>query len=544
MIELNLDPAPREEEPEKSSPQVVDGPSDPQAEEGLIGACMVDPDVLTRCVDLPPTHFTDSRRQVVFACMMSMRRRAVPVECATVLETLRAEKRLKAAGGQDYVINLGGIAPSTALATLHLETVRNKAALRSIVALSRRAMEDAEGANGDAGDLVERFKREVAQIGPSEQPILHPHVLRPLFSIPLVPPGHQSILLGNRYLNRGDGAVIVSSSGMGKSAMCLQMATELALNIGPFGIQGNGPLRSLIVQSEDGDGDLAEVTHSIRHVMKLTPEQIRLAEERVIVATDGSNRGPRFLQSLKASIAATKPDLVWLNPLQAFMAGDVTDGQDLSEFLREGLNGLNTEKKFGYIIVHHTTKPATGKERTERLWHEVMYDMAGGAEIINWARAILSLRPTPTEGNFNLVLAKRGRRAGVTKEVPHGIGVRLEPVTTIPLRHAKGFFPTPHGDLPAIFWEGRPEDAAEPEKKAGRPEKYTFADYRNIFPAHTSAGLPIAQLQKLLNPNKPIQVPTLHNCLRRWAEQGFVEIIEQVGRPMQYRAVFGPTGSD
>ena len=37
---------------------------------------------------------------------------------------------------------------------------------------------------------------------------------------------------------------------------------------------------------------------------------------------------------------------------------------------------------------------------------------AGGAEIVNWARAILSLMPTKIPGMFRLCAGKRGQRLG------------------------------------------------------------------------------------------------------------------------------------
>lgn len=356
----------------------------------------------------------------------------------------------------------------------------------------------------------------------------------------LPPDNDPSILLGNRYLNRGDAAVLSGTSGMGKSSMSLQMAFLWALGLPAFGIKPNGPLRSLVVQAEDSDGDVAEMWASMSRIMQLTEEQMELVNERVEIKTERILRGLPFVGMLKERVAAHKPDLVWLNPLQAFMDGDVTDSQDLGQFLRGDLNRLNSPPSFGYFIVHHTTKPTIGKDRAERLWHEVMYDMAGGAEIINWARAIMSLRAATEEGEFNLVLAKRGRRAGVVKMVPHGAAaMREEPVTTIPLKHSEGRIEIEgiKRGLPAIFWADRPADE-RPEtdsKKGGRPEKFTFDDYRNLFPAHSTPGMEIGPLQKLLSTNLEIKKPVLHNALKRWAEEGCVEIISNTGHPKRYR---------
>lgn len=344
----------------------------------------------------------------------------------------------------------------------------------------------------------------------------------------------RSILLGNRYLNRGDGIVITSSSGVGKSSMSQQMAADWALGKPFHGIPCNGPLRTLIVQSEDSDGDIAEVWKSLGHVNKWTTDDWARIDERVNIISEKSLRGPAFVRWLDHQAKDFKPDLIIINPLQAYMDGDVTDSRDLGAFFREGLNGINRESKFGYLIVHHTTKPATGRDKAERQWHEVMYDMAGGAEIINWARGIISLRALEEEGKFKVVLAKRGRRAGVTREVEHGAGTRLEPVTTFGLQYARGHLPN---GTPIIHWEAAPlpSDAKEDRGPQGRPSKYQFSDYKNLFPPKSSAGLKLNELERALAPNGPIPLKSLHKTCERWAQEMEIEIIDADGQPRRYR---------
>lgn len=351
----------------------------------------------------------------------------------------------------------------------------------------------------------------------------------------LAPATDPSSLLGNRYLNRGDGLVISGQSGCGKSSMQAQMAEAWSLGEDFMGIRPASPLSSLIVQSEDSDGDIAEAWQSIRHVRQRTASQSEATDARVRIVTDRVNRGARFLASLRQHIAEFKPDLVWINPLQAFVDGDITSAKDIGAFLREGLNGLNEPATFGIVLIHHTTKPATGKDRHDRLWHEQMYDMAGGAEIINWARAIISIKPQEEPGTFSLRLAKRGRRAGVTREVEQGAGVRMEPVTEIGIRHSTGKLP---GGQPIIFWESM----AMPDKKkiagesGGRPSKYKFTDYRPVFPTKQSEGLPLAVLHRALEAQNPIKKDTLFHALKRWAADGDVEIVSEPGKPDRYRA--------
>lgn len=507
--------------------------SDRSAEAHVLACCFLDqgPTLDRAIASLSPQDFFYPEHAIIFRQLASLRADGKPI----TTETLVAERAAALAGVNPMLlVELTDPSkyPTTAHAGYMISRVRELADRREIQRKAKATLEAIE-AGVEMDSLPVIFQRPA----PPTQGV----AARPLFDFSIVSDGDKSILLGDRYLNRGDGAVIVSTSGMGKSALTIQMATELALGLSPFGIKGNGPLTSLVVQAEDSDGDVAEVAHSMKHVLGLTPEQIATVNSRVIIVTERVNRGTRFLTALKALVALHKPDLVWINPLQAFMDGDVTDGQDLGAFLREGLNGLNQPAQFGYIVVHHTTKPATGKDRAERLWHEVMYDMAGGAEIINWARAIMSLRAAEQEGDFNLVLAKRGRRAGVTRKVPLGTGFILEPVTVIPLRHATGRIAiagTANG-IPKIHWESREPDAPKEKRSgtgAGPAIKFPYENYRSVFPKKTDPGKPFNEILRACDANGAIPKGSLQGVLKRWEEECVIEVIRPETGAMRYRS--------
>lgn len=494
------------------------------AESYIIGCCILDEGVtLKAIVDLGLTtaDFVDEGRRTIYAALRGLQERSSPISLETLVEALGS--RLSDAGG---IINLMDLADPLKIGTTakvgHYATrLLQESANRRALARARDLIERSSRGE-DVGEVVAK-----ASALPKRKPS----------SFLLAPDNDASVLLGNRFLNRGDGGILVGSSGMGKSSASIQMAVSWALGQPFMGIKSNGPLRVLIIQSEDSDGDIAEVMLSMRHAMKLTAADVAQVDERVRIVCDRVNRGESFIKSLKAHLSEFTPDLVIINPLQAFIDGDVTESRDLGEFLRGGLNGLN-DNKFGYLLVHHTTKPATGRDKGERQWHEVMYDMAGGAELINWARFVMSLRASDTVGDFNLVLAKRGRRAGVTREVAQGSGTREEIITTIPLRHAKGSIKVEGRAKPVglIFWEGREADVKEDKsnKNTGAPVKYQFNDYRNLFPAKHTPGVPLAELHRLLLPNGEIKRNILHAVCVRWGED--VEIIDLPNQPRRYRA--------
>jgi hypothetical protein len=349
--------------------------------------------------------------------------------------------------------------------------------------------------------------------------------------------GDSSILIGDRYLCRADGAIITSTSGMGKSSLSLQMATAWALGRPVFdGLRPNGPLRSLIFQAEDSEGDMAEVKLGMIHGFSLTKDEQSLVSERVRIITDRVHRGLSFYQELKRQVEIHKPDIVWINPLLAFIGGDVNDAEAAGQFLREQLNSLNEPPRFAYIIIHHTAKPP--KEATTRRWNEVMYDMAGSADLTNWARAIISLRPADEEGEFNLVLAKRGLRAGFTRKAGEA-GSTVEPTTTIGLRHSKDRLEVQGRakSLPAIFWEHFEAAAPSKPKHSGRPAGTVFADIALAFPEGGSSAQgfrPIMRAAKELRPN--IGTSTLVRIIDEAIEDGMLKAdLSNPRAPKYYR---------
>ncbi len=346
----------------------------------------------------------------------------------------------------------------------------------------------------------------------------------PATALQVVPRTDRSCLLGNRFLNRGDGAILASNSGMGKSSMMLQMAVCWALELDFMGIKPNGPLRSLIMQSEDSEGDVAEVMASIAHCLKLTHAQLDLVTERVVVVTDRIHRGEKFVVELRGQVRRHKPDLVWINPLAAFADGDMGEAKEAGTFLREQLNGLNSACEFAYFIVGHTTKPPTDKGKTDRQWNEVQYNMAGSHDLTGWARAIISLQATPTQGEFNLILAKRGSRADVKVLVKSEAGIEhWTRTTTIGVKHATGFFthPAVQGEIPLVFWEPRVTEPVQ-QGRNGRPKTKGIEQYLVIIPPTPDKALGVRQMHRMAAEICPISIGGFFNLVNQAVDDGFL----------------------
>lgn len=465
-----------------------------EAEEYLLSCCFIDGnEVVAKCDDmgLKAEAFYVPANRVIYERIADLYKRNVIIDLAVVAEDLKTTGQLEQIGSYAYLTQVSTKIPTTAQAPLFIEKIIELHQRRELIKIAATAVESSYTGDKTVEELSADLRNQIDTTSKTKTGVRP----RSIASFEVPPDSDESVLLGNRYLNRGDGALLVSTSGMGKSSITIQASVTWGIGQPFFGIKPNGPLRSLIVQAEDSDGDVGEVWVSVNASLGLNAEQTALVSKNVLLVTERVRRGEAFVAALRKWIRDHKPDLVWVNPLLAFMDGDINSAQDTGKFLREGLNGLNEPASFGYIVLHHTTKPPAGKDKKfGRAWNEVMYNMSGSADLTNWARAVISLQPTPTQGHFEMILAKRGKRAGATKEVEQGAGTRLETITSIPLKHAEGFIQVPgrKRPMPRIFWEYREPDELPPtptSAKGGRPKTYSFAQFADIIPADAAQGL-------------------------------------------------------
>lgn len=259
-----------------------------------------------------------------------------------------------------------------------------------------------------------------------------------------------------RYLCKGKSAWLLGPSGIGKSSLVTEYAIGWALGRPVWGIAPAKPLKSLIVQAENDQYDLAEMAQGIAAAYNLAPGSPELAAVTSNVRFRSETRtvGAAFVDRLHRMLDVDQPDIVWIDPLLSFAGIDVSKQSEVSTFLRTQLNPVLEATGVVAIGVHHTGKPKSANETKGWTAIDWAYSGLGSSELVNWARAVMMLRPLG-EGQFQLMLAKRGRRAGATH--PDG-----EPTTNLFLRHA----------AVGIRWEQVPP----PAEPAGGDDEATTQD--------------------------------------------------------------------
>ncbi len=271
-----------------------------------------------------------------------------------------------------------------------------------------------------------------------------------------------------RYLCRGYGAWLIGPSGIGKSSLAQQTAYLWALQKPFCNISAVKPLRVLIVQSENDQGDCAEATQGILNSANFTAEEFDLLNERVKIIRCRGKTGLEFCRWLEREIAEFKADLVLIDPLLRFAGIDVSRQDQCTKFLNDCLDPVLAATGVVMIGMHHTGKLKNKKETMGQTIYEKMYSGIGSSELVNWARAVIIIDPKD-DGLFEMLLAKRGQRAWATH--PEGDF----PTTSIFLRHAAD----------RILWiqVPPPELPQKSDRKgapAGRPNKIVEVATMNL----------------------------------------------------------------
>lgn len=264
-------------------------------------------------------------------------------------------------------------------------------------------------------------------------------------------------LLGKRWICRGGSALWVGSSGLGKSVLCLQAAITWAAGRDLFGISPHGKsLKSLIVQAENDEGDVAEALQGILKALDLTAEELERVKQNIVIVRDCTSTGERFVDRMRRLAEKHKPDLAWVDPLLAFIGGDLSSQETAGGFLRNLLNPLALSGGFAWMLMHHTPKPT--RDGSGYQGHDKAYSGFGSSELTNWARAVLMLSPCGQDEQgtytYKLEVTKRGKRSGLRSGLTASDLIASK---TQPLVHLK------HADKGMAWIE-----VGAPEKSVGR----------------------------------------------------------------------------
>ena len=236
------------------------------------------------------------------------------------------------------------------------------------------------------------------------------------------------VLFEGDWLSKGCVGMLVAPSGAGKSVIALQLAYSWALGREIFGIKPKRPLKIAIFQDEDQPTDVAIFCDSMKRgytqFFDWTEEDLKLIDKNVHFVDICGECDDQFFELIKEHqleemrLTQQPFDLILVNPLHSFTNRNISSNDDIKGFTRHGLNpllkGYSPELpiKTAAFLIHHTSKPPTGPQRSGYGTDEyAQYVGNGASELMNWVRAELTLMPDKNDPHrYKLVAAKRGDR--------------------------------------------------------------------------------------------------------------------------------------
>lgn len=474
-------------------------PQSPDAEKAVLSSLLQD---CGRIPDagriLSKAHFANPVHGDIYTALCRAYSDEGQFDLVTFTQYLGDRKLLQKVGGAGYVTELFGFTQVPDMLPHYAGILQKKFILRQMIQvglmLQRRAfgaLDDEEGAAlAEALETLDKARRYASGGNGSER-----FEFQKLMGFDSK--HDPNCLVGNRYLVRGGSSLWAGGSGYGKSSLALQLALYWACGESCFGLRPVRPLKSLIVQAENDEGDTAEQLQGVLQGIASAGDLDMAASKDLIEKNIGIHRvvgktGDMFLGLLSELIDYDKPDVVWPDPLFAFAGCDLMNAEKTGRFLREGLFPIAGKFNVAMNVVHHVGKPVRDKDSDSSHIAEIDFQYLGfgTSEIQNAFRAVNILVPVSgTPGLFRLVLSKRGERAGAKD-------TKGEWARSIYLRHS----------TEGICWL----QSDKPEKQTAGAAKLKYSEQHILDAMSIVHGVSARAFQKSMKDETGMSEPTFY----------------------------------
>jgi replicative DNA helicase len=141
-------------------------PQDIEAEQAVLGSCMLDPMAGLKATEILPNagDFYRESHQTIYNCILDLMNKGEPVDVLTVGNELRKKNKFEDVGSGEYLTELLNVMPTTANVEHYAKIVREKAIMRNLIyagsAISDLGFKEQE----DAGELLDRAESIVFNI--------------------------------------------------------------------------------------------------------------------------------------------------------------------------------------------------------------------------------------------------------------------------------------------------------------------------------------------------------------------------------------------
>ena len=240
-------------------------PYDLEAEEAVLGSCLIDSNAIYQVPWLRPDHFYRDKNQWVFEAICVLRDRKVPPNQITVAHEISQVGHLEALGGSDYLSNLVMQVPTSVHIAYYGEIVYRLAAYREMIRQGQEIEDIGYRANSDFPTSLEKAESTLGVVR-AEYPVKTDDVLTHDESLDTFYEKQKDTMemlaAGGQWLStpwvsynevvrlRPEGvSVIAGPSSHGKTTIATNIADYAAMKLGMNGMYIFNELNNYMIQS-------------------------------------------------------------------------------------------------------------------------------------------------------------------------------------------------------------------------------------------------------------------------------------------------------
>ena len=365
-------------------------PHNLDAERSVLGAILLDNHVLNMAIEkLRPEDFFLEQHRRVFQQMIALGEAQHAIDLVTLTDELYRHGELEAAGGAAYLAQLVDGVPRITNLEHYARIVKEKALLRSLIHSTHAIQQQALEADEDADVILDRAESTIFQlaeervragfIGVKELVRENFDRLARIFTegkrITGLPTGYQQLDNITSGLQPSELLILAARPSMGKTALALNIAENLALRSGdPVAIfslemSKESLLLRLLASHARIDAHKFRTGHLAREDWgKMTDSLGRLAEAPLWIDDSGSVT----VVEMGAKTRRLKRDkglsLVIVDYLQLVAArGRFSNRNEEVTSITRGLKGLAKELKVPVLVLSQLTRAPEREERRPQL---------------------------------------------------------------------------------------------------------------------------------------------------------------------------------
>lgn len=220
-------------------PQAVD------LEEAVLGALMLEKNALTLVIDiLRPVVFYKEAHIIIYEAIRNLFSKSEPIDLLTVVNELKNMGKLDLVGGAYYIAQLTSRIASSANIEFHAKILLQKYIQRELIRTSTETINDAFDDTNDVFDLLDRAEKNLFDINESNfkrESFDMTSLVRTVIDtvsnarehtdhISGIPTGFSKLDALTGGWQRSDLIVVAARPGMGKTALILSMARNMAVD--------------------------------------------------------------------------------------------------------------------------------------------------------------------------------------------------------------------------------------------------------------------------------------------------------------------------